>query len=227
MKLELLPDIEKPRERLIRYGVTNLSNEDLLSIILRTGTKNKNVKELSKEVLTKIKKIENLDELNIQDFVDIKGLGPVKAITVIAAIELGKRVTNKTIDDKLLISNTKVIHDYFSNLIANKKQEEILVILVDHRSRLINYQSMYKGTSNSVLVNPKDIYHYAIKERASGVIVMHNHPSGEITPSREDIEITNKLIDTGKFIGIKFLDHIITNGKDYFSFFDNGVQNEN
>lgn len=226
MKLSDLPASEKPRERLIKYGASNLSNEDLLAIILRSGTKDNNVKILSSAILTKIKSIENLDELSINELTEIKGLGKVKAISLLAAIELGKRVASKTITDGVVINNTKITHEYFAQLIANNNQENLLVILLDNKKRLINYQIMYKGTIDTTLASPKEIYNYAIKEKASGLIIMHNHPSGIVTPSNEDRSLTNDLILSGKILGVTLLDHIITNGKDYFSFFNEMVADE-
>lgn len=218
MKIKDLPNTEKPRERLLKYGAENLSNEDLISIILRTGVKDQNVKIISNKVLTKIKSINNLSELSISDLTSIKGLGQIKAITLLAAIELGKRVANKDVYSGIVLNTSTAVHEYFSHLIGHKKQEEMIVILLDYKKRLISYQTMYRGTSNTTLASPKEIFNYAIKENAEAIIVMHNHPSGIIKPSNEDIEFTNNLIITGQTIGIKLLDHIITNGKDYFSF---------
>ena len=226
MKLSELPTSEKPRERLIKYGANNLSNEDLLAIILRNGTKNINVKELSSEVLTKIKCIENLEDLSVNELTAIKGLGKVKAISILAAIELGKRVSSKTITERLKVNNTEQVHAFFASLIGSSKQEELLVILLDHKKRLINYQIMYRGTVDCTVASPKEIYNYAVKEKAAGLIIMHNHPSGIITPSKEDIELTNNLTLSGQVLGIALLDHLITNGEEYYSFYDAMVQNE-
>lgn len=226
MTIKDLPNEERPRERLIKYGASNISNEDLISILIRTGTKNNNVKVVSNEILTRINHIEDMDNLSLGELTSINGLGKVKAITLLAAIELGKRVSNKTINEGLVINNTNLVHSYFANIIASSKQEELLVILMDNKKRLISYQIMYKGTDNASLVSPKDIFNYAIKERASGIIIMHNHPSGIINPSEDDKIITNNLITTGKVIGIPLLDHIITNGINYYSFFEEMVKNE-
>ncbi len=226
MNLKKYPDSEKPRERLIKYGVENLSNEDLISIIIGTGTKNCNVKELSSIILSKINSIESLDELTISELTSIKGLGKAKTLTLVSSIELGKRVLSKTINDRILINNPQTINEYFSSLISYSKQEELLVILIDNKKRLISYKKMYKGTSNASYASPKEIFNYAIRERADALILMHNHPSGIVNPSMADKILTNNIIETGKVIGIPLIDHIITNGKEYYSFFDNGVKNE-
>lgn len=224
MKISELPNSEKPRERLIKYGPSNLSNEDLISIILRNGIKDQNVKIISNQILTKIKSINKLSDLTINELCQIKGIGKIKAITLLASIELGKRVNNKEINEGVLINNTDLVHKYFSHLIGDKKQEEILVILLDYKKRLIAFKSMYKGTNSASLASPKEMFNYAIKENADAMIIMHNHPSGQIVPSKEDIDLTNSLIETGKIIGIPLLDHLITNGIEYYSFFSEMVK---
>ncbi|MFA6753444.1 MAG: DNA repair protein RadC [Bacilli bacterium] len=224
MKISDLPNSEKPRERLIKYGVSNLSNEDLISIIIRNGIKNQNVKILSNQILSKIKSIDKLSDLSINELCQIKGIGKIKAVTLLASIELGKRVNNKDINHGILINNTDLVHKYFSHLIGNKNQEEILVILLDYKKRLISYKLMYKGTNSASLASTKEIFNYAIKENADAVILMHNHPSGLINPSVEDIKLTNTLIETGKIIGIPLIDHLITNGQEYYSFFNEMVK---
>lgn len=218
MKLKDIPLEERPRERLIKVGVDNLSNEDLISIILNTGTKDTNVKELSLNVLKTIKSVNNLSDLSIKELTSINGIGKVKAIKLLAAIELGKRVSNINIKDNVLLNNSSIVHKYFSNLICNSKQEELLVILLNNRKRLIDYKIMFKGTDTSSVVGIKEILNYAIKQRACAIIIMHNHPSLNVEPSFADIELTNNLNDSCKIMGIPLLDHIITNGKNFYCF---------
>ncbi len=226
MRLKELPNEEKPRERLLKYGPANISNEDLISILIRTGSKDENVKELSNKILSKIKNINSLDDLSIRELTSIKGVGLTKAITILAGIELGKRVSNTSIEERITLNNTEIVHKYFSPLISKEKQENLLVILLDNKKRLISYQIMFKGTDNSSIVSIKEILNYAIKDRASAMILMHNHPSGILTPSDADNEITNNLLMSGKLIGIPLIDHIITNGEEYYSYYDEMVKNE-
>lgn len=225
MKIKDLPDLEKPRERLNKYGAKYLSNEELLAILLRTGSKDKNVKELSSTVLTKLKTIEDMDKMTINELSSIKGIGKVKAITLLAAIELGKRVNTKTFNENITLNNAALINEYFSNYITGDK-EKLLVILLDNKKRLISYQIMYEGTSEEVSASPKEIFNYAIKERAASIILMHNHPSGIITPSSADEGLTKNLALSGQMLGINVLDHIITNGKKFFSFYEEMNKNE-
>ena len=226
MKLKELPKMEMPRERLIKYGAANLSNEDLISILIRTGSKDKNVKELSSEILSKIKEISSLNDLSLRELTHIKGVGTTKALTILAAIELGKRVCNASIEEKIILNNTELVNKYFAPLIAKEKQENLLVILLDNKNRLISYKIMFKGTSTYSLVSPKEIFNYAVKERADKLIIMHNHPSGIVEPSDADIELTNQINMSGKIIGIPLVDHIITSGNTYYSFYEELTKNE-
>ncbi len=226
MRLKELPKAEMPRERLIKYGASNLSNEDLISILIRTGSKDKNVKELSNEILKSLKEINSLNDISLRELTSIKGVGTTKALTILAAIELGKRVYNANIEDKLVLSTTEKVNKYFAPLIAKEKQENLLVILLDNKNRLISYKIMFKGTSTYSLVSPKEIFNYAVKDRADKIIIMHNHPSGITNPSNADIELTNQINMSGKIIGIPLVDHIITSGEKYYSFYEELTKNE-
>ncbi len=215
----MLPS-EKPRERLIKYGVSNLSNEDLISVILRSGTKDMNVKNLSVKLLSEIKGINNLKNISLPELQKIKGIGLAKAASLLCALELGIRVINEEVNQGIVVNSPDKIHKYFSHLIGYKDKEEVLIILLDNKKRLISYKIMYKGTSTSCSASVKEIIHYGIVNNADALIMMHNHPSKMLTPSKEDITLTNDLIKAGKMIGIPLLDHLITNGKEYYSFFD-------
>ena len=208
MKIRDLPDLEKPRERLYKYGAKYLSNEELIAILLRTGDKGINVKELSNNVLVKLKSISDIDKMTVNELTSIKGIGKVKAITLLAAAEFGKRVMSKSFNENVVLSNARVINDYFANMITGEK-EKLLVILLDE-----------------VCVSPKEIFNYAIRERAACMVLMHNHPSGVIVPSNADIELTRNMGLSGQMLGINVVDHIITNGKEFYSFYEEMSKNE-
>ena len=210
MKLKEIPKNERPRERLIKYGAENLSNEDLISIILGTGTKDINVRELSIKILNQIKSLNDLNNLTVKELTSIKGIGEAKAINLLAAIELGKRVNNLVIDNKISLNNSEKVNKYFSNLIVKSKQEELLVILVNNMKKMIDYKIMFKGTDTSSLVSIKEILNYAIANHASGIIIMHNHPSGNPEPSNADKLLTNKLLASSNIVEITLLDDLIT-----------------
>lgn len=224
MKIKDLPNNEKPRERMMLYGAENLSNADLISIVLSSGTKDMSVKEISDNVLKTIGNINNLSNIGIRELSKIKGIGEVKAITLLAAIELGKRVTNKEISLNMKLNNSSIVHEHFKTLFKNLKQEKFIAIYLDNKKRLISYKTLFIGTLNQSIVHPREIYNEAIKLNACTIICIHNHPSMILEPSKEDIDFTEKLIKTGNIIGIPLIDHIITNGEEYFSFYESKIK---
>lgn len=224
MRIKDMPVTEKPRERLMHYGVENLSNIDLISIILRNGVKDMNVKEISANILKTVGNVNNLNNIGIRELSNIKGVGNIKAITILAAIELGKRVNSKEITIKMNLNSTEKVHNAFKRYFQNLKQEKLMAIYLDTKKRLIQYKIIFVGTLDSAIVHPRDIFNEAIKASASSLIIIHNHPSGDIAPSKEDIETTKKIIESGNMLGIPLLDHIITNGEEYYSFYDEYIK---
>lgn len=220
MLIKDLPECEKPRERMLEYGVENLSNVDLLSIILRNGIKDISVKEVAINILNNVESINDLSSLGVRELSNIKGVGPVKAITLLASIELGKRVSIKEAKANMSLSNKEKIHEVFKKFFINENQEKFLAIFLDNKKCLINYKILFIGTNNASIAHPREVFMEAIKANASAVVVMHNHPSGNVLPSEEDKNITEKLIQSGHMLGIPLLDHIITNGEEYYSFYD-------
>lgn len=221
--LKALPKNDLPRERLLEYGAENLSNEELISIILRTGTKGSSVKELSSNILKECKDVSALKDLTINRLKEIKGLGEVKAITLTAALELGRRVyeDNETVSNEK-IKNSETAYKFFSKYIAREKQENLLAIYLDNQNRYISHKILFKGTLNSSIVHPREVFKHALLENASGVIVMHNHPSGNTRPSASDDETTRVLAETGNIMGIKLLDHLVVSKDGYYSYVEEG-----
>jgi len=216
-----LPNIDKPRERLIRKGSSSLSNEELLSIILKTGTKNKSVNEVSCDVLKKIKDIRNLKNITVNKLINIKGIGKVKAIELLAVIELGKRIYQEVGDDDLITcSSSDIIVKYFDYLFKDKKQEEFYVIYLDNKKKYINKKLLFIGSINYSIVHPREIFKEAYLYSASSIICIHNHPSGDPFPSKEDDNITRKINEIGKIHGINLIDHIIIGKNKYYSYFE-------
>ncbi len=211
---------ELPREKLIKYGVNKLTDSELLAIIIRSGSKNNSVFDISKEILKEIKSINNLQELSINSFNNIKGLGKVKKIELISCIELGKRIYLDNHQKK----NYTVIKDVYDDnidLFYNKKQELFYCLYLDNKNKLIEKKLLFIGTINQSIVHPREIFKEAYLVSASKIICMHNHPSGDINPSSEDYSLTKKLIEIGNLLGIKVIDHIIVGDHNYYSFYDN------
>lgn len=219
---KMIPDSDKPRERLYNLGSENLSNEELLAIILKTGGRKYNVKELALKVLEMVGDINNLRDIGINSLMKIDGIGRVKAIEVKAALELGKRVyMNKRELDKINFNSSLVIYSYFYDLLVFRKQECFYVVYVDNKGNYIDKKCLFVGTINSSLVHPREVFKEAYLLSASSIICVHNHPSGDSTPSREDKNITNKLREISLLHGINFIDHIIIGDGNYFSFYEN------
>lgn len=221
MKIMEMTNDEKPRERFLEYGVESLSNVDLISIILRCGTKDLNVKEVASNILKEANGINNLSKMGIRELSNIKGLGTVKAITLLSAIELGKRASNKEIVLKMKLDNPKTIHDSFKKDFKNMNKEKLLGIFLDNSKRLITYKTLSLGTINKTIIDPRDIFKEALSNGASSLVLIHNHPSGDLSPSNEDIKVTEDVRKCGILLNIPLLDHIITNGENYMSFYEN------
>ena len=201
-------------------GVESLSNEELLSIILKTGTKNYSVKELSSRVLSSVKNINDLKNVTLNHLTSINGIGKVKAIELLSALELGKRVYYFNTKTKTKLNNSKKVFEYFKDLFTYEKQENFYAVYLDTKSNLISYKLLFKGTINTSGVHPREIFKYAFLESAYSIIVIHNHPSGEANPSNEDTKLTSMLFEIGKLMNIPVLDHIIIGNNEYFSFYE-------
>ena len=222
-KIKDIPLDDRPRERLINSGVSNLSNEELLAIILKTGTKNKSAKMLASDILSKIDGLENIEVLNYEFLKNILGIGDAKACEILASLELGKRINRKikSIKNKKL-NNSKLIFDYYASEFQNKKQEYFYAIYLDSSKKIIKDRLLFVGTLDQSLVHPRELFKEAYLCSASSIICVHNHPSGNIFPSKEDVELTNNLKKIGLLMGIPIIDHIIIGNNDYYSFFENG-----
>lgn len=221
-----IPNSERPRERMLEVGPVNLSNEELLSIILRCGTKNKSVKELSLDLLKEVKCISNFKNLTINRIMSIKGIGLSKATVVLAVVEIGRRIflIDNSIDN-FNYTSSHLIYDNVKNLFIDKKQEYFYCLYFDNRQHLIGREILFIGTVNRSVVHPREVFKYAYLYSATGIICIHNHPSGDVTPSLEDEKLTESLVFIGKINKIPILDHIIIGNNNYYSFSDNGKIN--
>lgn len=209
----------RPRERLKEYGVDSLSDDELLAIIIGSGSKELNAKELALEIIKKIRNINNLENTTIKELTQIKGVGEVKAITIIAAIELGKRSLKKDMA-KIIINNNQIVYDLFKYDFINCYQEKFIALFLDNKKNLITYDVLFIGTISYASVHPREIFKLAVKNSASSIIVVHNHPSGNSLPSSADKDLTKKLKSAGELMGIPLIDHIIIGYNNYYSFYD-------
>ncbi|MFO7969817.1 MAG: DNA repair protein RadC [Candidatus Izemoplasmatales bacterium] len=211
-----MPKVERPRERLLAYGAESLSNYELLAIILRIGRKNESVIDLSKRVINELNSLAELREKTISELKNIKGIGNTKAITILASLELGKRVLlNK--EDKLQISSPKAVYDLLNYDLKDLKQEVLIALYLDLKTNLIAKREIFRGGLAQSLVHPREVFKFAVKYSAFQVILVHNHPSGDPYPSRQDLDLTKTMKKAGKLLQISILDHIIIGNNSYLS----------
>lgn len=221
MNLKEVPEKERPREKLLRYGRENLSDSELLAIILKTGTKNCNVNELAIKVIKELNGIENIKDISLNKLIKIKGIGKTKAIELLVLFELAKRINKKKEKPRVKYTNPKVIYENSKYLFEGLLQEHFYCLYLNTKKELIERKLLFMGTLNKSIVHPREIFKNAYLLSASSIICVHNHPSGDSTPSKDDIILTNSLVDIGKIQGVQIIDHIII-GNDYYSFYENG-----
>ncbi len=220
--LKEIPKSERPRERLYQYGPSNLSNEELLSIILKSGNKKYSLKEIVLGLLSHIDNIKDLKKENVVSLMQIPGISQIKAIELVAVLELGKRVYAEISLEEVISCTTPTnIIKYFNYLFQDKKQEEFYVIYLDNSKKFLAKKKLFIGTISSSLVHPREIFKEAYLLSASYIICLHNHPSGNCLPSKEDIDITRKIKELGVIHSIFLIDHIIIGQNNYYSFYEN------
>ena len=214
-----LPIEDRPIERMLRCGVESLSDSEVLAILIKTGTNSMSSKNLADEIL---KNFSDLNSLNFKKLSSIKGIGVSKAATILCAIELGRRLNQsvKSLND-VKFTNSQIVYDYYKNKLGDKKHEYFYCVYLDNAKKIICDKLLFIGTLNQSLVHPREVFKAAYEFSASSIICVHNHPAGSIFPSREDLELTSKLVDIGKILGIKVIDHIIVTKDNYYSFFEN------
>lgn len=222
VKIKDIPINDRPMERLIEKGVENLNNEELIAILLKTGTKDISAKELSSLLLSKIGGIKKLANVNFEYLNKFKGIGKSKACILLSALELSRRI-NKEVDTikNIKLNNTEVVYKFYKDKIGDKKQEYFYCVYLDNQKKVLDDKLLFIGTINYSIVHPREIFKEAYLLGASALICIHNHPGGNVLPSKQDIEITNNLVDVGNLLGIKVLDHIIICKEKYYSFLEN------
>ncbi len=208
---------DKPREKLARKGTQALKNDELLSVLLGSGVQGKDVRKLSREIVALLE--QDFDGLTLEKLCDIHGLGLAKASQILAAIELSRRYL---IQNNRRITAAKEVYEALYDY-GSKKQEYFLMITLDGASHIIETRTLFIGTLNQSMVHPREVFADAISDRAAGIIIAHNHPSGTLQASRADIQITQRLKEVAKLVGIELLDHVILTTGGYFSFSEEGL----
>lgn len=215
-----MPKESRPRERLIAYGPEALSNEELMAILLRTGDKELSVVDLSKEVLYHLASLEDLKRMSVFEFMNIRGIKEAKACTLIAAIELGKRLSNIKKETKTIIKSSFDVYHYLYPSLSHVMQEHFIAIYLNTKSEIITKETIFIGTINQTLIHPREIFKTAVKLSASAILFVHNHPTGDSSPSKADVLATEKLIQASHLMGIDLIDHIIIGKGEFYSIKD-------
>ena len=208
MLLKEIPDYEKPREKAKELGIERLSNVELLAILIRTGTKGKNVLETSKEILYKLENIKDLNTITLTELTSVKGIGNDKAITVLAAIEFGKRI-NEFKKSTISFAKAEDVFEYFKIKMNGLEQENLYVIYLNNKLNLLDIKLITTGTINTTLFDATTILKWALKFSSPAIILVHNHPSGDPTPSVADYKMTDLIIKQCELLNITVIDHII------------------
>ena len=207
-----------PRERLIKEGVEALSNQELLAILLRTGTRQASVFEIAQKVLNSINSLTDLKKMTLQELQGLSGIGRIKAIELQAMIELGHRIQKKeTLEMESILSSQKLAKKMQQEL-GDKKQEHLVALYLNTQNQIIHQQTIFIGSATRSIAEPREILHYAIKHMATSVILVHNHPSGAVSPSSNDNHVTKLVKEACELMGFVLLDHLIVSHSDYFSY---------
>ncbi|NYE07816.1 DNA repair protein RadC [Bacillus niacini] len=216
------PQDERPRERFIQNGPASLSNHELIAILLRTGTKDESVLQLSNRLLTNFEGLRLLKDATLEEMTEIKGIGQAKAIQILAAVEIGRRITNLNHTDRYVIRSPEDGANYVMNDMRFLSQEHFVCLYLNTKNQVLHKQTIFIGSLNASIVHPREVFREALKRSAASIICLHNHPSGDPAPSREDIEVTKRLVECGKMIGIDVLDHLIIGENKFVSLKEKG-----
>ncbi|SFB16210.1 DNA replication and repair protein RadC [Bacillus sp. cl95] len=216
------PQDEKPRERFIQNGPESLSNHELIAILLRTGTKEESVLQLSNRLLSQFEGLRLLKDASLEEITSINGIGMAKAIQILAAVEIGRRVANLSTDDRYVIRSPEDGAKYVMNDMRFLSQEHFVCLYLNTKNQVLHKQTIFIGSLNASIVHPREVFKEAFRRSAASIICLHNHPSGDPSPSREDIEVTKRLAECGKIIGIELLDHLIIGENKFVSLKEKG-----
>lgn len=215
---------DRPRERLLANGAGALSDAELIAILLSTGTREHSALDLAREILNKASNsLITLSKYTIADLTSIKGIGEAKAVTILTALELGRRRRESDVTERQRITSSRDVYEYIQSVLADKTYEEFWIVLLDRSNKILHRVCISEGGQAGTVADPKKIFKMALDQKAASIILCHNHPSGNKQPSSADEQLTKKLHKAGELLDIPVLDHIIVGEEDYFSFADEGM----
>lgn len=222
MKMKHVPVEERPRERLLTYGSSHLSNQDIIAILIGSGTKKESAFDLSNRILMHFDGLKLLRDATYEELSAIKGIGKAKGVTILAAIELGRRLHQFQPEDQFTIKSPADGADFIMEEMRHLNQEHLVAMFLNTKNQIIHRQTIFIGSLNASIVHPREIFREAVRRSAASVICAHNHPSGDPTPSQEDIHVTRRLVEAGKIMGIELLDNLIIGNQSYVSLKEKG-----
>ena len=222
-KITRWPKKERPRERLLEHGSQHLSETELLGILIGKGTRTKTAIDLARELLDRYESLQKLFSRSPSELTSVKGIGTAKAATLSAAFELARRIESRGDTAKKAFKRSSDVASSYLPLMRDLRKEVFRVLLLNRANRLIKEVTISEGTLDASIVHPRDVFREALLEPAAGIILIHNHPSGNPAPSEEDLRITKQLVEAGRLLGIKVYDHIILAGESYRSLSDDGL----
>lgn len=226
-----IPETERPYEKCLSQGAGALSDSELLAVILKTGTRGSSSLHLANEILKYLQNssypgLVGLHYISLEELTKIHGIGRVKAIQLKCIGELSKRIATASARSTLSFNNPVTIAQYYMERLRHEEQEHMVCVMLDSKNHLLGEQVLTKGISNATLITPREVYLAALQYHAVNLILVHNHPSGDPTPSKCDLEVTERIFDAGEMLGITLLDHIIIGDHKYISFREQGLLNE-
>jgi DNA repair protein RadC len=222
LRIRDVPESERPRERMMREGAERLSNAELVAILLRTGTSSESALRLAERVLTQTGGLRELADVTLNELMNIRGIGPAKAVQLFAGIELGRRISRTLPPERKAVRSPKDAADWVMEEMRHLKQEHFVCLFLNTKNHVLEKERIFVGTLNSSVVHPREVFRQAIRRSAAGVICFHNHPSGDPSPSVEDIQVTERLFRAGRIVGIELIDHIIIGDGVFYSMRENG-----
>lgn len=224
MSIKFLAEDDRPREKFLLKGKNSLSDSELLAIIMGSGNKDETAVELARRILSSVNNNwHQLSLLSVKDLMKFKGIGEVKAISITTALEIGKRKANQEIPEKRVVSNSDDVYQILKNHLADLRTEEFWAIFLNQSNKIVHISQLTHGGISQSIVDVRILFKMALEHLSTGIIIAHNHPSGSLKPSREDMNITQKVRDAGKLLNVQLLDHLIITQNSYFSFSDEGL----
>ncbi|WP_284637885.1 RadC family protein [Paenibacillus silviterrae] len=223
MTLRDVPNEERPRERMIQYGAAALNNAELLAILLRTGTIQESAVHLGQRLLAQSGGLRSLSDLSLQQLMEIKGIGATKALQIMAGIELGRRMARTTLEETVTIRSPQDVAKLLMEELRYLNKEHFVCLFLNTKNHVIGQETLSMGSLNASIVHPREVFRAAIKRSSASIVCAHNHPSGDPTPSQEDIQLTRRLVEAGEVIGIDVLDHIVIGDHKFVSLKELGL----